>query len=1068
MRKTHAMIRWFARNDIAANFLLFGLLLWGGWSLLEKVPLEVQPALVFDQVDIQVTYRGGSPEDVERAVILPIESALEGLSGVESIESWATTGNARVSVYADGGEDMRLLMEEVKTRISRLTNLPSETEPPQVSIPDSAAWFDVIKIAIVGEMDEDDLLRAARRVRDDLIELRGISQAVVLGANKLEIAIEADPMRLRDYGLTFADLSAAIRRSSIDLPAGQIQTDEGNLMIRSKGQAYTRADFEDIVISNRQGSEVRLGSVAAVTDGFEEGRQIHRFNGKPALMVEVLRMDNENALEIAAAVKRYAGTGPERFPPGISLHIWDDSSVELEGRLGTLVSSLVQGGLLVLIVLGLFLRPMIAFWVVLGIPVAFAGGFIMMPFFGVTANVMSIFGFIIVVGIVVDDAIVTAENVYTKLKDGVPPLDAVTDGAKEVALPVTFGVLTTIVAIIPLMFFDGLYGSFTKQIPPVVGAVLIFSLIESKLALPCHLKYVKVHRTRLNAFERFQKTIADSLEIFVERIYEPALRFATWHRYATLAGFLALAMGSLGVLTSGRLGFVNMPAIDQNRINARIQMPNDTPVHVTNERVLQVAAAVDQLRREFVDPGTGESLIRDMVTSSGGRIGRPGFDARVGTVTINVLDPGMRSEPGPKNSEIASRWLALVGRLPDVEDLRISGDRGAGGGRGGEAGIEALEVEIRGPASDVKTEVMREIEEILEEYPGIASAWSNVGGNRDELLVTIRPEGESLGLTQRDLANQVRAAFFGEQAQRVQRDRDDIRVMVRLPLSQRQSLSTLDQLRIRTPAGGEAPFRTVATAEFARARSDIARIDGAQVVSVSAQPLDESVDVVAISRSLAPRLDVILNAHPELSWRYQGYVAEHEETKQRTLVGGVALFFVLYALLAIPFRSLYQPFFVMLAVPFGAIGALFGHMIMGITPSYLSVFGILALAGVVVNDSLVMVDFINQRKRAGENVFEAVIQSGTRRFRPILLTSLTTFVGLLPLLFDPSLQAQLLIPMATSLAFGILFGTVITLFLIPVSYLAAEEIVGILGRGWSWFKRPFQHESLTVTNQETQ
>ncbi|MEX1048950.1 MAG: efflux RND transporter permease subunit [Akkermansiaceae bacterium] len=1049
------MIRWFARNDIAANFLLFGLLLLGGWSLMERVPLEVQPAIVFKRVDINIPYRGGSPEDVERAVVLPIEAALEGMQGVKDIESRASSGSARIFITANEGTDLRKLLEEVKTRIARLNNLPAETEPPQVIIPDSAAWFDVIKIAITGDMEEADLLRAARRVRDDLTEIRGISQVIVLGANPLEIAIEADPMRLRDYGLTFSDLSTAIQRSSLDLPAGQIQTDEGNLMIRSKGQAYSQEDFENIVISNQRGSEVRLGNVATVSDGFEEGRQIHRFNGKPALAVEVLRLDNENALQIAEAVKRYAETGPERFPEGISLHVWDDSSIELEGRLGTLVTSLLQGGLLVLIVLGLFLRPMIAFWVVIGIPVAFAGGFIMMPFFGMTANVMSIFGFIIVVGIVVDDAIVTAENIYSKLKEGVPPLDAVTDGAKEIAVPVTFGVLTTIVAFIPLMFFDGFYGSFTKQIPPIVGAVLIFSLIETKLALPCHLKHIKIHRTRLNGLERFQKAIADSLESFVIRIYEPALRFSTRHRYTTLATFLAVGMAAVGFLTSGRLGFVNMPAIDQNRIHAFIQMPTDTPVHITDERVIQVAKAVDQLREEFVDPGTGESLIHDMLSSSGGRIGRPGFDPRSGTVTINVLDPGLRSEPGPKNSEIAKRWLELVGELPEVENLRISGDRG-GGGRGGEDELESINVEIRGPASEEKTVVTQEIEEILESYPGIASAWNNAGGNRDELLVTIRPEGESLGLTQRDLANQVRAAFYGQQAQRVQRDRDDIRVMVRMPLAQRQSLSTLDQLRIRTPAGGEAPFRTVATAEFSRTRSEITRIDGAQVVSVAAQPEDETVDVVAISRNLAPRLDALLNPYPDLSWRYTGYVAEHEETKKRSIIGGLALFFALYALLAIPFRSLYQPLFVLLAVPFGAIGALFGHLIMGITPSYLSVFGILALAGVVVNDSLVMVDFINQRKRAGTDLFEAVIQSGTRRFRPILLTSLTTFVGLVPLMLDTSLQAQLLIPMATSLAYGILFATGITLFLIPAAYLAAEDVTGHLSRGWAWYRRPFR------------
>lgn len=1054
------MIRWFARNDIASNFLLVAILLWGGYSMIEKVPLEVQPALRFKEVHINVSYRGGSPEDVEKALVLPIESALQGMRGIKSIIANAGTGNAQIRVIAQDRVDLRQLLEEVKTRVDRITTFPQETEPPVVGIPDSSYWFDVIKLAVAGEMDEADLLRATRRVRDDLTEMRGISQVVILGASPMEISIEADPMRLRDYGLTFADLTAAIQRSSLDLPAGQIQTDEGSLMIRSKGQAYVRGDFENILVRNSSGAEVSLGKVARVSDGFEENRKIIRFNGTPCLLVEALRLNDENALEIADKVRQYAATAHERFPQGITLHVWNDTSLELEGRLGTLLGSLLQGSLLVLILLGLFLRPAIAFWVTLGIPVAFAGGFIMMPWFGITSNVMSLFGFIIVVGIIVDDSIVTAENVYNKLRDGMEPLDAATTGTHEVALPVTFGAITTIVAFIPLMFFEGFYGSFTRQIPPVVAACLLFSLVESKLVLPCHLKGVRVKRTRLNRFERWQKKIADTLEMFVARIYEPSLRFCTRHRYATLAVFLAGGMASLGYFKSGRLGFVNMPSIDRNLINAQIQMPRETPVEVTDLRVKQVAAAVGQLRGEFIDPGTGESLIGDMITSSGGWVGRPQIDPRTGFVTIAVTDPGLRSEPGPRNSVIAKRWTELVGTLPDVQSFWISGDR-AGGFRGGGGGdeIEHLTIEIRGPQGEEQQIIVREIEQILESYDGIASAWNDAGGNRDELLVTIRPEGGALGLTQRDLARQVRAAFFGEQAQRVQRDRDDIRVMVRLPLSQRQTLSTLDHLRIRTPSGGEAPFHTVATATFSRARSDIARIDGAQVTSISAMPADEGVDAVAISRNLAPRLDAVLNEHPELSWRYTGYVAEHEETKQRALLGGIALFLVLYALLAIPFRSLYQPFFVMLAVPFGAIGALLGHIILDITPSYLSVFGILALAGVVVNDSLVMVDFINRKTRAGEDLFESVIQSGTRRFRPIFLTSITTFAGLLPILFDRSLQAQFLIPMAASLAFGILFATFITLYLIPSAYVAAEEIRAHLGRLKAWYVMPFRREN---------
>jgi multidrug efflux pump subunit AcrB len=1046
------MIRWFARNDIAANFLLFGILAWGIWSATHKVPLEVQPALETNRIYIEVEYRGGSPGDVEKAVVLPIESALEGLSGIESVESLADDGYARIIVNSKSKRNLEKLRDEVKTRIDRISSFPDEIEPPKVAIPDSSMWFDVIKVAISGEMDEANLLRAARTVRDDLIAMPGISQANVLGNSPLEISIEADPRRLRDFGLTFADLSTAIRRSSMDLPAGRIQTDEGNLTIRSKGQAYTREDFEEIVISNQNGSEVKLKTVAKVSDGSEENKKIMHFNGKPCLLVEVLRLGDENALDIASKVKKYVASSDQRFPEGVVITVWDDSSKELEGRLGTLLYSMLQGGILVLIVLGVFLRPALAFWVTLGIPVAFAGGFIMMPFFGLTANVMSIFGFIIVIGLVVDDAIVTAENVYFKLRQGIDPLEAATEGTIEVATPVTFGAITTIVAFIPLMFFDGFYGSFTKQIPPVVAAVLIFSLIESKLALPSHLKHLRIKRSKLNFFERFQKRIADSLEQFVDHCYEPALRLASKHRYITLAIFLAVGAASVGYFSSGKMGFVNMPSIDKNRIVASLKMPRDSKVEDTERRTQQVAAALKQIQKEFVDPGTGKPLVHDILTSAGGFPHRNYIDIRTGNVIVSVTDPADRSEPGPKNSEIAARWTELVGEMPEVQNFWISGDRGMGMGKDNE--MESLKVEVRGPDGEEKEEAVREVEALLESYEGIESAYSTSNGRNDELLITIRPEGEALGLTQLDLSRQVRGAFFGEQAQRIQRGRDDIRVMVRMPLELRQSLATLDYLRIRTPKGGEAPFHTVATAKFVEARSRIERIDGSQVIDVFAEPKDETVDVVAISRALRPDLDRIMNHYHNLTWRYSGYIADHEKTKTRTVIGGLALFFVLYSLLAIPFRSLYQPFFVMLAVPFGAIGALFGHLIMDITPSYLSVFGILALAGVVVNDSLVMVDFINQKRTAGEGIFESVIQSGTRRFRPIFLTSITTFAGLMPLLFDRSLQAQMLIPMATSLAFGILFATVITLFLIPCAYLVAEEIRGLLGKAWIWWRHP--------------
>lgn len=1051
------MIRWFARNNIAANFVMFGILLYGIWSAIEKVPLEVQPTIRFKEVRVNVEYRGGSPEDVERAVVIPIESALEGLGGVKEISSRISAGSGEVRVTAKDDMDIDKLLDEVKSRVDAITTFPQEIEPPKLRVPDTVQFFDVIKIAVTGDMDEADLVKAARRIRDDLIEMPGISQAAVQGETRQEIAIEADLARLRDFGLGFSDLSEAVRRSSIDLPAGQIQTDEGNLIIRSKGQAYDKEQFESIVVRNLNGAEVLLRDVAKIGDGFEEQRKIMRFNGRPALLIEALRLQDENALDIAAKVKNYVATQRERFPEGINLYIWDDSSLELEGRLGTLLTSLAQGGLLVMIVLGLFLRPAIAFWVALGIPVSFAGGLIAMPFFGLSANIMTIFGFIIVIGIVVDDAIVTSENVYTKLRAGMAPLEAAVVGTQEIAVPVTFGAITTIVAFVPLMLFDGFYGNFTRQVPPIVAAVLITSLIESKLALPCHLKSIKVGRTRMNPVSRFQKSIADGLERFVDKVYHPSLKFAVEHRYATIACFVAMAMISLGIFRSGRLGFTSMPAIDKNRIIAEVRMPRDTAIEVTAERVGRVVAAVERLKQEFIDPGTGKTLIEDVLTSTGGWSGWDGVDPRQGFVVLAVTDPGLRSEPGPKNSVIAKRWTEIVGELPDAQTFTVFSDRG-GGFRGGGDDLEAIEIELRGPASELRDQLAEEMEAVLESYQGIADASADVSRGQNELHVTLKPEGGALGLTQAELARQIRSAFFGDQAQRVQRGRDDIRVMVRLPLDQRQSLHTLDQLRIRTPDGGNAPFHSIADATFVPTRSDIRRIDGAQVIEVQASPEDETVDVVAIAKDIAPRLDAILNPHPELSWRFDGYVAEHEETSQKTLYIAIGLFVALYGLLAVPFKSMIQPFIVMLAIPFGIIGALAGHMIRDITPSFLSVFGILALAGVVVNDSIVLVDFINQRRAAGDSLYKAVVDSGARRFRPILLTSATTFAGLLPLILDDSVQNAMLVPMAVSLGFGLLFATVITLYLIPTSYLVMEEMVAGVKRGFAWYRKPFARD----------
>jgi multidrug efflux pump subunit AcrB len=633
------------------------------------------------------------------------------------------------------------------------------------------------------------------------------------------------------------------------------------------------------------------------------------------------------------------------------------------------------------------------------------------------------------------------------------PLDAAVRGAEEVAVPVTFGVLTTIVAFIPLLYFEGTWGDFAKQIPPVVGPVLMFSLVESKLILPAHLKHLTL-RTGRNIFSRIQTQIANGLELFVERIYQPSLGWAVQHRATVLCVFIAMGLVMAGYCLGGRMGFTSFPTVDQQRITAILNLPDDTPLETTRRYVDRISGAIEQLKEEFVDPGSGEPLVQNVSRVIGARHPGAGFEKSRGLVSVEILAPEQRTQPGPRNSLIAARWNEIVGRIPEATHFRIYSEQTLKKGR--EYDDEYLNLELRGPTSPEKAEIAERIKEMLESFEGISSAWAHVNYGQDELEFKLKPRAAELGLTQWSLAQQIRQAFYGEEAQRVQRGIDDIRVMVRLPKAARESLHTLDLMKIRTPRGAQVPLATVAEVQFVQAPSFVERNDGAEVIRIGAQPADENVDVVGIAKEIAPQVTALCSEGENLSFQFIGYVAEAEESKKRTIVGAIALFIALYALLAIPFKSLVQPFFVMLALPFGIIGALLGHIIMGITPSYLSVFGMLALAGVVVNDSLVMVDYINRRIREGLTLHEAALQAGARRFRPILLTSVTTFVGLLPLLLERSLQAQFLIPMAVSLGFGVLFATAITLFLVPCALLLSEDLGEAFTRFRRWYLQPFK------------
>ena len=1014
----HGLIGWFAKNHVAANLLMFAIIGLGVFSLWAQIKQEAFPEFNRNQIQVQVPFRGGTPEEVEQGVILRIEEAVKSIEGVREIRSFAGEGSGSVDIDLETGVDLAEKMDEVKLAVDGISTFPANTERPIIS--ESRFRQPVINVQLAGDLDEATMKKLADTLREEIVALPTVSYAQVFGSRPFEISIEISEATLRQYGLTLEGVARTIRQWSIDLPGGSIRSQAGNIRLRATGQAYTGQEYEEIVLLTRpDGTRIRLGDVAAIRDQFSEVQSYAFFNGQRSFGINVMASKEENPIEVSAAVREFVRARNATLPAQAQMTAWADSSFYLEGRINMMLKNMALGAVLVFIILGVFLHLKVAAWVIVGLPVAFLGAFMMMPvpFVDVTLNIMSLFAFILVLGIVVDDAIIIAESAYTETEEHGYTLANIVRGAQRVAVPATFGVLTTIMAFMPMLFQTGATSSVAGSIAWIVILCLAFSLVESKLILPSHLAI-------MHSSHGPRRGISDWVDVrlkrFIQNVYKPLLARAIEYRWTTLAGFVAIAILMLGLVAGGFVRVSYFPEFESDFVRANVEIQEGAPDSLILGIVEQMNSSLrevdDELMAEF---GFEENLVMNVFAYiQNGRSGR--FQVELAKAEDRSLDLGP--------SDISARWREKIGEIAGTSELRFSSKSKMGGG-------PPVAFRLSGRSIAPLEAAAEELATHLKSYAGLYEVESSASDGPEELRMQVRPEAEAMGVTLSDLANQVRQAFYGAQAQRIQRGDSDVRVMVRYPRSERKSIGNLENMWIRLPDGRELPFNAVATYELERGYNAINRIDGKRTITVAA---NADLSLVEPGRLVDT---VFATVVPELQQRYPGVdfsmgssLREQQTSVWEMIFGFLGALAGIYVLMAIPLKSYLQPLVIMTVIPFGMIGAVIGHWIIGIPVNAISLLGFFALAGVVVNDSLILVHFVNQRVAEGASAAQAAIESGAARFRPILLTSLTTFFGLIPIVLERSLQAQIVIPMAVSLAFGIVFATMITLILIPCLY----------------------------------
>ena len=1033
-RGARGPIAWMARNSVAANLAMIVLLLGGLFSAL-TIRQEVFPDFKLDVVTIQVPYPGASAADVEEGVIVALEEAIRGVDGIKKVTSTASEDQGTLYVELRAGTDPDKALSDIKSAVDAVTTLPKQAERPVVSL--VVNRVEVISVILYGPEDPFVLRAAAEIVRDRLLEHPLVEQVDLVGARPREITVDVRPDTLRAYDLSLPQLASIIGSRALQMSGGAVKTPGGEVLVRTNERRDRARAFRDLpVVSTPDGVDVRLGEIADVRDAFEESDEVATFDGRPAIMVRVLRSGEHGPIEVAAAVREVVAALRADLPPAVQLATWVDWSRIYRERINLLLRNGVMGLVLVLVVLGMFLEIRLAFWVTMGIPVSFLGAILLAPAFDVTINMISLFAFIVVLGMVVDDAIVVGENIYARRQAGMGLVEAAIEGTREVAVPVTFSIATTVAAFSPMFFVPGFSGKLFRVIPTVVISVLAISLLESVFVLPAHLAHLRRAPTsgwyaRLHAR---QQAVADALERFIVHRYGPFLRRALRWRYTTVAVGVATLLFFGGVVAGGHIPFRYMPNIDGDLVVANVEMPYGVSLEqaraVQRKLVEGAAAAARSMAAEDEVQGVFALIGRTFIDDPGkARRGPP--SAHEQNVQVFLVPQEERDFVA---SEFARAFRDAVGDLPGVESIRFKSDIGPTPGR-------PIHVTLRHADLDVLEAAATELGEALAGFVGVRDIDDGVAEGKPQLDLTLSPAGEALGLSAADLGAQVRGAFYGAEALRQQEGRDEVRVMVRLPRKARASLADLERLPIRTPTGAEVPLGRVARVTRTRNRASIRREDGRRAIDVTADVVPGVAEpgkvLAAVEAEILPDL---LARYPGLSYAFGGENREQTEVLASLRRGGLVAMLVVYALLAIPFRSYSQPLIVMSAIPFGVVGAIVGHLIMGFELSIVSSMGLVALAGVVVNDSLVLIDAANRFRREGADAFSGIEQAGIRRFRPILLTSLTTFLGLTPMILERSAQARFLVPMAISLGFGVLAATFIVLLLVPALYLILEDL----------------------------